>query len=493
MPLCRWLEARGARTPYGNAVWNPTSVRRMLANRVYLGEARSGAFVKTAAHSALTDPVTFQRAQRPRELAACKGAEPSLLGGLVRCAACSLAMRAFTARTPDGRVRRHYSCPRRCAGGHCHAPASMTGSRLELLVEQAFFELASQPSRPPSAELEAAERAVGTAEAALVRYRDNDRIARAIGPERYAEGLARRSRQQERALLALGDARARSDPDALESAEALERRWPGMTVRDRRVAIAALIECVFVLRGQGPAAGRVAVCRRGEGPPALPRRGALGAVPRPFDPDSCPRAPRWPTGIRAPWDERRLSGELEDFLQDRAEWPAWETFNASGRARLHEQVVLQGGADVWARRLGIAPRPAVLRRPWTDERIRATLSLYLSDRVRFPTPAEFRADGLAHPRDAITAQGGVDRWAHEFGLPPPHRLRGAQTWWTDERIDAELRRFTEGRAVFPTQREFRHANRGALLAALRRHGGMAPWAARLGLPRRQRYSGRVAG
>ena len=30
MALCRWLEARGVRTPYGNAVWNPTSVRRML-------------------------------------------------------------------------------------------------------------------------------------------------------------------------------------------------------------------------------------------------------------------------------------------------------------------------------------------------------------------------------------------------------------------------------------------------------------------------------
>ena len=189
-------------------------------------------------------------------------------------------MRAFTARTPDGRVRRYYSCPRRCAGGHCDAPASMTGSRLEPLVEQAFFELlSSRPTaRARSAELEAAERAAAMAEAALVRYRDNDRIARAIGPERYAEGLARRSRQRERALLALGEGRARSEPDAPESAAAPVRRWPGMSVRQRRVAIAARIECVFVERGQGPAAGRVAVCRRGESPPRLPPKGARGAV-----------------------------------------------------------------------------------------------------------------------------------------------------------------------------------------------------------------------
>jgi hypothetical protein len=54
-----------------------------------------------------------------------------------------------------------------------------------------------------------------------------------------------------------------------------------------------------------------------------------------------------------------------------------------------------------------------------------------------------------------------------------------------ERIDAELWPFTEGRAIFPAQRESRQANQGALLAALRRHGEVARWAARLGLPRRE--------
>jgi hypothetical protein len=94
-------------------------------------------------------------------------------------------------------------------------------------------------------------------------------------------------------------------------------------------------------------------------------------------------------------------------------------------------------------------------------------------------------------RDAITCSGGIDRWLVEFGLPDPHHLRGQRTWWTDERIEAELRRFAAGRAVFPAVREFRQAGETALLVALRRHGGTEQWAARLGLPRRERYSGRV--
>jgi len=122
MALCRQLEARGVRTPYGNAVWKPTSVRHVLANRAYLGEARSGQFVKPGAHPPLVDAVTFAQAQRPREIAA-KAAEPSLLGGLVRCAGCSLAMRAL----PDGGRRCYYSCPQRCAGGRCHVRGSSGG------------------------------------------------------------------------------------------------------------------------------------------------------------------------------------------------------------------------------------------------------------------------------------------------------------------------------------------------------------------------------
>jgi hypothetical protein len=79
----------------------------------------------------------------------------------------------------------------------------------------------------------------------------------------------------------------------------------------------------------------------------------------------------------------------------------------------------------------------------------------------------------------------------QIGLMPPHRLRGRSVWWTDERIEAQLRRFVVDCDVFPTRREFLDAGEGALLGAMRRHNGPNAWAARMGLPRREPHSGCV--
>jgi hypothetical protein len=147
-----------------------------------------------------------------------------------------------------------------------------------------------------------------------------------------------------------------------------------------------------------------------------------------------------------------MRAELEAFLTGRP-WPPWDAFHAAGRARLHDQVVLQGGGTrLWAQRLGVEhPGEPPLRRQWTRERIRATLKLYLKDKAAWPTPEEFRADGFGQLRDAITRAGGIDPWLAEFGLSAPHHLRGPRVWWTDERIEGELRSFAAGRELFPTE------------------------------------------
>jgi hypothetical protein len=77
------------------------------------------------------------------------------------------------------------------------------------------------------------------------------------------------------------------------------------------------------------------------------------------------------------------------------------------------------------------------------------------------------------------------------GGPPLLRSRNSlHAHWTQ----ASFSRVVSSLAgeVFPTCAEFRHAGQGGLLTALRRQGGLELWAARLGLPRRERYSGRVA-
>ncbi len=53
--------------------------------------------------------------------------------------------------------------------------------------------------------------------------------------------------------------------------------------------------------------------------------------------------------------------------------------------------------------------------------------------------------------------------------------------WTDEDIDAELRRFLADGTVWPSYREFVAAGRGSLRSAVTRRGGSHAWAARVGI------------
>src|SRR2546429_2597096 len=55
--------------------------------------------------------------------------------------------------------------------------------------------------------------------------------------------------------------------------------------------------------------------------------------------------------------------------------------------------------------------------------------------------------------------------------------------WTTERIRAELRHFCSGRAAWPSAREFKAAGHTDLYVAASRYGGVAYWAAQLGLAR----------
>jgi hypothetical protein len=53
--------------------------------------------------------------------------------------------------------------------------------------------------------------------------------------------------------------------------------------------------------------------------------------------------------------------------------------------------------------------------------------------------------------------------------------------WTDEDIDAELRRFLADRNYWPSYREFVAAGRGSLRSAITKRGGARAWAARVGV------------
>src|SRR5437763_692378 len=65
--IAEYLTERGlASGDNGHAVWKSSRIKRLLANRVYLGEARYGEIVNVGAHEPLTDQATWLLAQRDK-------------------------------------------------------------------------------------------------------------------------------------------------------------------------------------------------------------------------------------------------------------------------------------------------------------------------------------------------------------------------------------------------------------------------------------------
>jgi len=275
--LARLLEAAGARTPYDSGTWTLRGVRTMLANRVYLGEARHGEFVNAGAHLALTDPVTFRQAQAATAVRPSRSPDrPAVLAGLLRCAGCRHAMGSFINRQRS-ETYRQYRCQRTYPAGRCPEPASIAASAgIEDHVTEAFFEavgrMAAEPVRDDGS-LADLERAAAEAEDALRMFRDDERIIATLGADAFAEGLGHRRTTLDAALDALGNARRElEDPSRLPSATDLRALWPSLDVEEKRRLLRLAVEAVFVRRGRGPVGERASVVLRGEGV-EIPRAG----------------------------------------------------------------------------------------------------------------------------------------------------------------------------------------------------------------------------
>lgn len=131
----RWLD-EVAPKPHGP--WTETAVLRILANRVYLGEARYGDHFppNTEAHEPLTDPFTFGRCQRaPGERRTAERA--FLLTGKVRCANCRYAMAGWS----NGGSRRDtpvYVCRARACRHRSSITARLLDEHVEALIRPAL-------------------------------------------------------------------------------------------------------------------------------------------------------------------------------------------------------------------------------------------------------------------------------------------------------------------------------------------------------------------
>lgn len=139
----------------------PGGARKLLSNRVYLGELRDGANVNVDAHDELVTLDEFIAAGRsmPRP-ARSEPKAPALLSGLVRCAGCGHRM---TRKTANEAI---YACRAQHGGGvPCPEPAAIVARILDAYVEPiALRELDRLLATGSGHEVEQAETVLADAE-----------------------------------------------------------------------------------------------------------------------------------------------------------------------------------------------------------------------------------------------------------------------------------------------------------------------------------------
>lgn len=283
--LAAFLTDRKVTGPYGAPQWTARAVTHIIANRVYLGEARSGRHVNPLAHSPIVDHATWDRAQTAPTDPVSRSHQPALLSGLARCAGCRHLLKPDRQTMRDGARVRTYRCRGKHAGGTCEGRAMVLGSVIEPWVERAFLDEIDQLAAGPVGEdLTPYELAVKSAEIELVRFRDNERVASAIGDDLFVDGITARARALDEARDALQAARAKQAPTTHGDLTLIHDLWPELEVVEKQRIMRSVIDTVFVRSvGQAnvPIADRALILWAGEAPEGLPARGRRVGV-RPF-------------------------------------------------------------------------------------------------------------------------------------------------------------------------------------------------------------------
>lgn len=273
----------------GDSVWLPNRIKRFLANRVYLGEARSGDGIANAdAHEPLVDAATWTLAQRRPTSRKPSDRATTLLAGICRCAGCFYAMRSQAAR---GSTVAAYRCTTTSVHGRCPSPSTVSLTRLDEYVLEQFLAHAGEVRLE---QIATADDSIGelakTAAEAEQSYRqaltDID-LRQTIGAADHGRMVAALHEAWQRALAEIPDAPAQSGSlagvDVAGLVAELQRRGDVASLRE---LLASDIQAVFVRPAASrarnlPIGDRVHIVWQNEEPLELPRRGER-FEPRPY-------------------------------------------------------------------------------------------------------------------------------------------------------------------------------------------------------------------
>ena len=133
--LALYLREHNVESPYGTTHWQPRALSHLIANRAYLGEARSGEYVKPDAHEPIVDEPLWQAAQEAKGERPNNSMGGALLAGRSPLQGCGYVLKADThERTATATKLRLYRCRTELSWGRCPAPASTLGRVVEPYV-----------------------------------------------------------------------------------------------------------------------------------------------------------------------------------------------------------------------------------------------------------------------------------------------------------------------------------------------------------------------
>jgi DNA invertase Pin-like site-specific DNA recombinase len=151
--LCDHLEANNIGPPRA-ARWTITSVRQIVGNPAYRGEARMAGHVNPEGHEAIVTRALWRAAQVEHPKRAVRGTEGARLAGIVFCASCGGRLTPVLPVERERKPRRgrglptvergpgRYKCRSRNAAANtgCAAPGSARMDELDSFVVQAFVD-----------------------------------------------------------------------------------------------------------------------------------------------------------------------------------------------------------------------------------------------------------------------------------------------------------------------------------------------------------------
>ena len=276
-------------TPYGNVTWTTGSVTRLIRNRVYLGEARSGQYVKQGAHPPLVTVGLWEAAQTAGIRPVSRNGDRLLLAGVVRCGGCRYVMKADSMRDARGVKIRMYRCRGLHAAGVCAEPSSVLARVIDPFVEERLLVLlaaaGTAEASVTSHELDQGLSELSAAEAELFAFMESDALVIA-GRDAFERGLGVRRVRVDEARERVRDGQRRVVRVGGLTPGEIVGAWPDLTGAERGEVVAAALDAVVVFRHRsGRLVDRVLLVPAGVGPVDVPRRGVRVALaPWPYRP-----------------------------------------------------------------------------------------------------------------------------------------------------------------------------------------------------------------